>query len=219
MAVSSEGEIFRATDEEIEAALNDTSFRAPTGIASAEMYVETVREARRRHLLAQEGGEEEEEEEDDVTVMQFDQNGDGEEGNSDYSGCTSEEKEEEEEEGGREEQEEEENEKEGQNRVDRMVNKIVDKYLHGGFLDRRRWRRTIVFTRPGSGYWRDDHDEHLIEGFRDATAADLRAAKPRPAPVYMSRNPFCSEQPRQKYDNQLAMYYLCRKVRGGLLET
>lgn len=50
MAISSKGEIFRATDEEIEDALREDG-RTPLGM-TAEFYVKVVSEARRRHQIS-----------------------------------------------------------------------------------------------------------------------------------------------------------------------
>ena len=210
MAVSTAGQIFRATNKEIEAALKRKD--APAGIASAEMYVKAVREARRRHLEEEEE-EEEEQTDDDVTVMEVDQ--DSEEGGG---GSDGEDGDDEEEEKQQEEEEEEEEGEEGNEQAEPAIKKIVDKHVERGrFLERRRWRNTFPFERPGDGYWRDDHDDHQIKVFRDASAADLAEAKPRPPPVYIMRNPFCSMQTKQKYEKQLHMYNLCRKVSGLIL--
>ena len=207
MAVSTAGQIFRATNKEIEAALKRKD--APAGIASAEMYVKAVREARRRHLEEEE--EEEEQTDDDVTVMEVDQ--DSEEGGGGSDGEDGDDEEEE-----KQQEEEEEEGEEGNEQAEPAIKKIVDKHVERGrFLERRRWRNTFPFERPGDGYWRDEHDDHQIKVFRDASAADLAEAKPRPPPVYIMRNPFCSMQTKQKYEKQLHMYNLCRKVSGLIL--
>lgn len=74
VAVSSTGEVFRATDEEIESVLKETERKEVLRGMKGGTYVKVVREARRRHRLSWEADaerkraerEEEEEEESDV---------------------------------------------------------------------------------------------------------------------------------------------------------
>lgn len=139
-------------------------------------------------------GEEEDVEEDDVTVMQLDQNGAADTGDSG---------------GGSEEDQDDDDDDED---VDPAVNKIVDQEIRSGFLERRRWKSSSTFVCPGDGYWKDDHDDHRIQELRTSTAADLKLAKPRSAPTYISRNPFCAERPKRVFDYNLELYFLCKKV-------
>ena len=101
--------------------------------------------------------------------------------------------------------------------VDPAIKKIIDGHM-GGFFEPRRWKGSKTLVCPGDGYWKDP-DDHRIKEFRNSTAGDLKVAKPRPAPTYITRNPYCAQAPKRVFDYNMESYALCKKVRSCSVHT
>ncbi|CAN0205766.1 unnamed protein product [Ectocarpus sp. 6 AP-2014] len=93
-----------------------------------------------------------------------------------------------------------------------------------GFLQRRRWKVKEFEPPgepPGNGYWVDaSSEDDGIVLFRMAKPGDLERAKPRPAPTYITNNPYCTDAPKAAYVKRLTMYGLLKVVgvssQGGI---
>ncbi|CAM9306876.1 unnamed protein product [Ectocarpus sp. 4 AP-2014] len=93
-----------------------------------------------------------------------------------------------------------------------------------GFLQRRRWKVKEFEPPgepPGNGYWADTSSEDDgIVLFRMPKPGDLKQAKPRPAPTYITNNPYCTDAPKAAFVKRVAMYGLLKVVavssQGGI---
>ncbi|CAM9502446.1 unnamed protein product [Ectocarpus sp. 12 AP-2014] len=93
-----------------------------------------------------------------------------------------------------------------------------------GFLQRRRWKVKEFEPPgepPGNGYWVDaSSEDDGIVLFRMPKPGDLDQAKPRPAPTYITNNPYCTDAPKAAFVKRLTMYGLLKVVavssQGGI---
>lgn len=93
-----------------------------------------------------------------------------------------------------------------------------------GFLQRRRWKVKEFEPPgepPGNGYWVDTSSEDDgIVLFRMPKPGDLEQANPRPAPTYITNNPYCTDAPKASFIKRLTMYGLLKVVavssQGGI---
>ncbi|CAM9136859.1 unnamed protein product [Ectocarpus fasciculatus] len=85
-----------------------------------------------------------------------------------------------------------------------------------GFLQRRRWKVKEFEPPgepPGNGYWVDicSEDDGIVL-FRMPKPGDMEQAKPRPAPTYITNNPYCADAPKAAFVKRIAMYGLLKVV-------
>ncbi|CAN0208587.1 unnamed protein product [Pylaiella littoralis] len=98
---------------------------------------------------------------------------------------------------------------------DKKINDYVDYHTaNNRFLAFGKWTISYKpFDRPGDGYWVDDHgDDPPVQSFSSSVTAGLINAKQRPAPKYISRNPFCFGVPKNRFHQQVLAYHRCKKV-------
>eukprot|EP00752_Nemacystus_decipiens_P007950 g7103.t1 len=142
--------------------------------------------------------EDEDDIEDDVTVLAVDQNGAADLGggdDNDDAGADA----------------------DAEDAVDPAITKIVNEHIIGGFFEARRWRETRTLVCPGDGYWKEPDDHRILE-FRTPTDADLKIAKPRAAPTYIAKNPYCGTVPKRMFNCCMHLYALGKKVAVSALK-